>query len=143
MTNQGIHHMLEVDLASQKCHVQPLEEKILREYIGGLGLGMKILYNEVGPDVDPLSSENILLIAPGPLSGTDAPTSSRTQVVTKSPLTGIIGIGNFGEPWGAKFRRAGFEALLFRNNAENDRREGNEKSIHYIRKKNEYSVFIF
>ena len=118
MTKQGNHYMLEVDLASKEYLVQPLKEKILREYIGGLGLGMKILYDEVGPNVDPLSSENILFIAPGPLSGTDAPTSSRTQVVTKSPLTGIIGIGNFGGPWGAKFRRAGFEALLFRNNAE-------------------------
>jgi aldehyde:ferredoxin oxidoreductase len=112
------HLMLEVNLASQESFIKPLEEKILRDYIGGLGLGIKILYDEVGPNVDPLSAENILIIAPGPLSGTNAPTSSRTQVVTKSPLTGIIGIGNFGGVWGAKFRRAGFEALLVRNNAE-------------------------
>ena len=112
------HLMLEVDLASKECRVQPLEEKILRDYIGGLGLGMKILYDEVGPNIDPLRPENILFLSPGPLSGTNAPTSGRTEVVTKSPLTGIIGIGNFGGAWGAKFRRAGFEALVVRNRAE-------------------------
>lgn len=112
------HQLLVVDLNSRECLVQTLEEEILRNYLGGLGLGMKILYDEVGPNIDPFSRENILLIAPGPLSGTDAPTSGRTEVVTKSPLTGIIGIGNFGGTWGAKFRRAGFEALLIRNNSE-------------------------
>ena len=117
MTKQGNHNMLEVDLASKECLVQPLEEKILREYIGGHGLGMKILSAEVGPNVDPLSPENIHFIAPGPLSRTDAPPSSRTQVVTTSPLTGIIGIGNFGGPGGAIFRRAGCEGLCCRSTA--------------------------
>ena len=112
------HLMLEVNLASQESFIKSLEEKILRDYIGGLGLGIKMLYDEVGPNIDPLSAENILIIAPGPLSGTNAPTSGRTQVVTKSPLTGIIGIGNFGGLWGAKFRQAGFEALVVRSKAE-------------------------
>lgn len=143
MTNQGIHHMLEVDLASQKCHVQPLEEKILREYIGGLGLGMKILYNEVGPDVDPLSSENILLIAPGPLSGTDAPTSSRTQVVTKSPLTGIIGIGNFGGPWGLNSDGLVLKPFCSEITLKAIAVRGTKKVSITFEKKNEYSVFIF
>ena len=118
MADKVNHLLLEVDLAKQKSRVRPLDEALLRDYIGGLGLGMKILYDEVGPDVDPLSPQNILFLSPGPLSGTDAPTSSRTEVVTKSPLTGIIGIGNFGGSWGARFRRAGFEALLVRNDAE-------------------------
>ncbi len=118
MTQEVNHHMLQVDLAAKECRIQSLDEKILKNYIGGLGIGMKILYEEVGPAVDPLSPANILFIAPGPLSGTDAPTSSRTEVVTKSPLTGIIGIGNFGGPWGARFRRAGFEALLIRDQAD-------------------------
>ncbi|MEW6671800.1 MAG: aldehyde ferredoxin oxidoreductase family protein [Thermodesulfobacteriota bacterium] len=118
MNHQAAHTILEVDLASGACRIRPLDEKILNDYIGGLGLGVRILYDEVGPGVDPLSPENIIIIAPGPLSGTDAPASGRTQIVTKSPLTGILGIGNFGGSWGKKLRRAGYEALLIRNNSE-------------------------
>ena len=117
MPPKANHRLLEVDLASKQCRVRSLKERIVEDYIGGLGLGMKMLYDQVGPEVDPLGPDNLLFVAPGPLSGTEAPTSSRTEVVTKSPLTGFIGMGNFGGPWGARFRRAGFEALLFRNNA--------------------------
>lgn len=118
MNERCIHNILEVDLASKECLVLPMEEKLLKDYIGGLGLGMKILYDEVGPNVDPLGPENIIVIAPGPLSGTDAPTNGRTEIVTKSPLTGIIGIGNFGGTWGAKLKKAGFDAILIRNDAD-------------------------
>ncbi len=113
------HRLLSVDLSSRQCRIESLDQKLLDDYIGGLGLGIKMLYDQVGPGVDPMGPENIVFISPGPLSGTDAPTSSRTEVVTKSPLTGIIGIGNFGGPWGGRFRRAGFEALVIRNNAHN------------------------
>jgi len=65
------HRTLEVDPASKQCKVRSLEEKIVKDYIGGPGLGMKILYDEVGPEVNPLSPDNILFIAPGPLSGTE------------------------------------------------------------------------
>jgi len=118
MTRKIPHRILEVDLASGKFLVRPLNEQILKDYIGGLGLGIKILYDEVGAGVDPLSPENIIVIAPGPLSGTDAPASGRSQIVTKSPLTGIIGMGNFGGSWGKKFRRSGYDALIIRNNSE-------------------------
>ena len=114
---KSAHKIIKVDLSLKKCIIEPLDEKIIKDYIGGIGLGIKILYDEVGPNVDPLSSENIIVIAPGPLSGTDAPGCGRAEIVTKSPLTGIIGIGNFGGVWGKKLRKAGFEALLIKNNS--------------------------
>jgi aldehyde:ferredoxin oxidoreductase len=88
MTQKIIHSILEVDLTSGACLVRPLDEKILKDYIGGLGLGIKILFDQVGADVDPLSPENIIVIVPGPLSGTDAPASGRTQIVTKGESGG-------------------------------------------------------
>jgi aldehyde:ferredoxin oxidoreductase len=68
----------------------------VRNFIGGLGLNIKILYDEVGHDVDPLDPDNIIIVAAGLLSGTAAPTSGRAEIMTKSPLTGIMGRGNFG-----------------------------------------------
>jgi len=117
MKKQLVHRIVEVDLAARKCRPAALDDRILQGYLGGLGLGIRILYDEVGPGVDPMGPDNIIVIAPGPLSGTDAPASGRTQIVTKSPLTGIIGTGNFGGAWGKKLKRAGYEAVLIRHNS--------------------------
>jgi aldehyde:ferredoxin oxidoreductase len=72
-----------------------------------MGFGCKILYDEVGIDTDTLGPDNIVIFANGPLTGTKAPSSGRTEITTKSPLTGNIGTGNTGGVWGATLRRAG------------------------------------
>jgi len=116
--NNGSGKIIKVDLSRKQVAVVDLGEKVVQNFLGGLGLGIKILYDEVGPSVDALSPDNVIIIAPGSLSGTSAPTNGRTQVVTKSPLTGILGTGNFGGFWGPRLKRAGFEAIVIRGKSD-------------------------
>jgi aldehyde:ferredoxin oxidoreductase len=118
MAKGCIGKVLEVNLSKKQIEVVQLDEKVERGFIGGLGLGMKFLYDEVGPGVDPLSADNIIVIAAGPLGGTGAPSSGRSQIVTKSPLTGIIGTGNFGTHFGARLKHAGFGTIVIRGESD-------------------------
>ncbi|MFC1964965.1 aldehyde ferredoxin oxidoreductase family protein [Chloroflexota bacterium] len=119
MNNGYTGRILNVNLSTRQSVAANLDAKVVQNFIGGIGLGVKILYDEVGPGVDALSADNIMVIAPGPLSGTDAPTSGRTNVVTKSPWTGIIGTGNFGGWWGPRLKFTGFEAIVVRGASDN------------------------
>ncbi|GAI37261.1 unnamed protein product, partial [marine sediment metagenome] len=74
-----------VYLTEKKIEPIPLGEEFLADYLGGRGLGVKLVYDLVKPGVDPLSSENILVFAAGPLTGTTCPTSGRYATVSKSP----------------------------------------------------------
>ncbi|MEK7220441.1 MAG: aldehyde ferredoxin oxidoreductase N-terminal domain-containing protein, partial [candidate division NC10 bacterium] len=87
----GLHgQILRVNLSKGTCKKEKLDPKLARAYIGGRGLGTKILCDEINPTVDPLSPNNKLLMATGPLTGTNASTGGRYMVITKSPLTGAI-----------------------------------------------------
>lgn len=108
----------DVDLTTKNLRYYELPEKMIREFIGGKGIGAKILYDELAPKVDPLSPENLLIFAPGPLTGTIAPTSGRWAVVTKSPHTGIFLDSQVGGHFGAALRRAGVDILIVRGKAE-------------------------
>jgi aldehyde:ferredoxin oxidoreductase len=118
MKKDLIGKILNVDLSARQVRAVELEEMVIYDYLGGLGLGVKILYDEVGPNVGALSPDNVIIIAPGLLSGTSAPTNGRAQIVTKSPLTGILGTGNFGGFWGPRLKLAGFEALVIRDKSD-------------------------
>jgi aldehyde:ferredoxin oxidoreductase len=82
--------ILRVNLTKGTSQTEALDPKLARAYVGGRGLGTKILYDEIDPAVDPLSPRNPLILATGPLTGTNAPTEGRYMVITKSPLTGAI-----------------------------------------------------
>lgn len=110
--------VLNVDLSTGKLVKKKLNLETARTFIGGLGFNAKILYDEAGPTVDPFSSDNIVAISPGALTGTTAPASYRTEVTTKSPLTGIIGTGNAGGYWGPALKRAGYDTVIIRNGSE-------------------------
>lgn len=118
MVLYGCGKILEVDLSTGKLTKKDIDPQFAREFIGGMGFGCKILYDEVGADVDPLSPDNVLIFANGPLSGTRAPCSGRTEVTTKNPLTGNIGTGNTGGVWGAQLKHAGWDLIIVRNQAE-------------------------
>jgi len=109
--------ILEVDLSNEKITETKLDEKLARDFIGGRGLGVKILYDRVGPDIKPLDPENLLIFATGPLTGTLAPTSGRHCVVTKSPLTGTIFSATSGGFWGAELKFAGYDAIIVNGQA--------------------------
>ena len=106
--------ILDVGLSPIRTREKKLDVEAATKFLGGLGLGLKVLYDEVGPNVDPLDPENPIIIATGPLTGTAAPTSGRTEILTKSPLTGGIGRGNFGGWWGVRLKLAGFDAVIVR-----------------------------
>ncbi|MFC1901865.1 aldehyde ferredoxin oxidoreductase family protein [Chloroflexota bacterium] len=110
--------ILDVDLSSGKITKRDIDPEFARKFIGGMGFSCKFLYDEAGIDVDPLSPENVVIFAAGPLTGTGAPCGSRTEITTKSPLTGIIGSGNTGGLWGTRLRHTGFDTILVRGRAE-------------------------
>jgi aldehyde:ferredoxin oxidoreductase len=110
--------ILRVDLSTSSVQEEQLEEKLVRKYLGGRGLGIKILYDELEGGIDPLSPENILVIASGVLTGTTAPSSGRYEVITKSPQTGGIISSNSGGSWGVELRKSGYDALVIKGRAE-------------------------
>lgn len=104
--------LLRICLTSKKAVVQNIELSILRDFIGGRGLAIKILWDELPIGVDPLSPHNKLIIAAGPLSGIPAPSSGKLVVASKSPLTGGYGDGNIGTWASTYIRKAGFDAIV-------------------------------
>lgn len=110
--------LLEVDLSAERIKEVELDEKLSRTVIGGRGLGVKLLYERVGPEVGPFDPDNLLVFATGPLTGTLAPTSGRHCVITKSPLTGTIFDSNSGGYWGAELKFAGVDAIVVKGRAE-------------------------
>jgi aldehyde:ferredoxin oxidoreductase len=82
-------------------------------YMGQRGLATKYLIEETDPKVDPLSPENKMIFATGPLTGTIAPTSGRWSVVCKGPLTGAIACSNSGGFFGAELKNAGWDMIIF------------------------------
>ncbi len=118
MTLYGYGKMLEVNLTTGRIEKRDVDPRFSEDFIGGMGFSARMLYEEVGPKVDPLDPENIIIFANGPLTGTSVPCSGRTEVTTKSPLTGNIGTGNTGGHWGARLKHAGFDLLVIRGASE-------------------------
>jgi len=114
MKKDHVGKILDVNLSTRGIMEIELDPEVVRQYVGGVGLCVKMVYDQVGPEVDARGADNIIAIAPGPLSGTSAPTNGRTHVVTKSPLTGIMGMGNFGGFWGPRLKKSGYEGVIIR-----------------------------
>jgi aldehyde:ferredoxin oxidoreductase len=115
--NGWMGRLLRVDLSSGETRTETLTEEVARTYLGGRGLGARLLCDEVGPTVAALSPQNVLIFAAGPLTATRAPTSGRFSVTTKSPLTGTILDANSGGTWGVTLKRAGYDALIVQGEA--------------------------
>lgn len=106
--------VLRVDLTKGMIDKAPLDEAFARTFIGGRGFTSKLQYDLIPKGVDPLGPENVLIIAPGALTGTPAPSSARFLVAARSPLTGILGDANSGGLFGAMLKRAGYSLVLIR-----------------------------
>ena len=105
--------ILRVNLSAGTVKSEPLNMEWAQAYIGSRGLGTKYLVEEVDATVDPLSAENKIIWATGPLTGTMASTGGRYTVITKGPLTGAIACSNSGGYWGAEFKMAGWDMVIF------------------------------
>lgn len=104
--------VLWADLTQRQVVEESLPESVYRQFLGGYGLGAKILFDRMEPGVDPLGPDNILGFVPGLLTGTGTPFSGRFAVVCKSPLTGGWGDANCGGFFGPELRRCGYDALF-------------------------------
>jgi aldehyde:ferredoxin oxidoreductase len=115
--------ILRVSLTDQSIRRESLQSAIYEKFLGGRGLGVKFLYDNLPPKIDPFSPENYLIFAVGPLTATVVPTAGRFTVVTKSPLTGTIFDANAGGYFGPQLRKAGYAAIII---------EGRSKSPVYL-----------
>jgi aldehyde:ferredoxin oxidoreductase len=113
-----IGKMLMVDLSRNEMKDEVLDEKLFRDFMGGYGLGARIIFNRQKAGVDPLGPDNILGITTGVLTGTPALGGSRFVVVGKSPLTGGWGDANSGGDFGPYLKFAGYDAVFFTGIAE-------------------------
>ncbi len=104
--------MLMVDLSKGDIEEEALDAKLCREYIGGYGIGARILFDRQKGGVDPLGPDNIFGIVSGPFTGTPAVSGTRFTVVGKSPLTGGWGDANSGGYFGAHLKFAGYDAIF-------------------------------
>lgn len=114
---------LRINLSRSTIRAEKLKDELAENFLGGSGFGTKILWNEVPPEVGPLSPENKLIFATGVLTGTTWPSSGRIEVIAKSPLTGIYGDANAGGFFAPELKYAGYDMLVF---------EGRSKSPVYL-----------
>lgn len=109
--------LLRVNLTTGKLSIEEIDPWVARNYVGGRGWAIRFLYDEMDPRIDPLSEENKVVFATGPLTGTPAPTGARYMVVTKSPLTGALSCSNSGGRFPTEMKRTGFDMFIFEGRA--------------------------
>jgi aldehyde:ferredoxin oxidoreductase len=101
-----------VDLSTAEVRQEQLDENLARDFIGGYGLGVRILFELQKRGINPLGPENTLGFTTGPLTGTQTPTGGRYMAVCKSPLTGGWGDANSGGYFGSELKSAGWDAIF-------------------------------
>ncbi|MEW6308606.1 MAG: aldehyde ferredoxin oxidoreductase family protein [Bacillota bacterium] len=109
---------LYVDLTSRRIESEETPKETVRKYLGGRGYAARLLFDHVGPEVDPLSPENWLIFSAGILAGSGWPAGSRYCVSAKSPATGAYGYAHSGGHFGPALQLAGYDAVVFTGRAE-------------------------
>ncbi len=104
--------ILRINLTKNEVKIRPTEKSLIAEFLGGRGFNSKRLYDEIPKGVDPLSPQNKLMFATGPLVGTAFPLGARFNVSAKSPLTGILGDSNAGGHFSAEMKSAGYDQII-------------------------------
>ncbi len=105
---------LHCDLSADLCERRPLADEIINKYVGGRGFGAKMVWDNLKAHnfkINPLGPENLLVIAPGPLTGVYLPSSGKTSFVSISPATGLYGDSSMGGSFGVELRQAGLDFL--------------------------------
>ncbi len=110
--------ILHVDLAKHSIDVEEQEDSFFRRYLGGRGIGYHYMMKMVPSGIDPLSPENILVMATGVMTGSPLAASCRFAVVGKSPLTGTAAESEAAGFFGPELKKAGFDAVVFRGRSE-------------------------
>jgi aldehyde:ferredoxin oxidoreductase len=110
--------LLRVNLSAGTVADEPLPLPVVKDFISRLGFGIKYLYNELAPHVDPLGEHNKLLLVPGVLAGTQTQGVAKWLACTKSPLTGCFARSCCGGDFGAWVKFAGYDFIIIEGKAE-------------------------
>jgi len=110
--------LLQIDLSNKKISEINVEDDVVRNFLGAKGLGAYLLYTMLDSHTDPLSPDNLLMFLNGPLTGTSFPTSGRTTVVTKSPLTGLFLDSHAGGFFGPELKKTGYDGIVLKGVSE-------------------------
>jgi aldehyde:ferredoxin oxidoreductase len=110
--------LIRLNLTTGKSQVEEIPKPWLKDFIGGRGLGVKYLYEELKPGVEPLSAENKVIMMMGPLGATTAMSVSRMALATKSPLTGAVSKSIMGGSFGAFLKFAGYDGIIVEGKSE-------------------------
>ncbi len=110
--------VLRINLSTKQIGTEQLNKDYVKQFIGGRGLGTKMLLDEVSPTVEPLSEDNKLLFVTGPATGVKISTGTRYMVITKSPLNGMVTSSNAGGVWGSMLKYAGYDIVIVEGKAE-------------------------
>jgi aldehyde:ferredoxin oxidoreductase len=109
--------IIDVDLSTGVFKFSAFSDTRAQEYLGGRGINVKYIYDNIPPGIDPLGPKNILVFSCGLLTGTAAPASSRMHINAISPLTGLLGSSNAGGGFGPQLRACGIQQLILRGKA--------------------------
>lgn len=104
--------ILRVDLTREIARDEDLDERLVKDFLGGPGLGAKVLFDEVPPRISPFDPANKLIFMTGLLTGTSVPAGARYAVIFKSPQTGGYGEATAGGKWGSELKRAGYDGII-------------------------------
>jgi aldehyde:ferredoxin oxidoreductase len=113
-----INKLLRINLSDKTFRQEEIHPSLIENFMGGRGLGVKFLYDELEPNIHPLSKKNKLIFVTGLAHGSMIPTSCRYTVATKSPLTGTITTANSGGHFGADFKASGYAMLIIEGESE-------------------------
>ncbi|MCD4718655.1 MAG: aldehyde ferredoxin oxidoreductase family protein [Desulfobacula sp.] len=113
-----LNNMLEIDLSKKIFSSISISDKERQMYLGGKGLGLKLLYDRLKPGIDPLSEDNLIVIMTGVLTGTNAPCSGRFHAVFKSPLTKIMGSSSCGGSFGRQLKTNGWDGIILKGKSD-------------------------
>jgi aldehyde:ferredoxin oxidoreductase len=109
--------ILRVNLTHGTVREETFSEEMATKYFGARGLAIKCLLEGMDPQADPLSPENLLIMATGPLTSTPAPTGNRYLAISKSPLTGALAYSNSGGVFPTMMKRSGYDLFVFEGQA--------------------------
>ena len=109
--------LLRVDLTEGEVSTEKIAPELLRKFLGGVGYGAKLYYDEIPAGADSLSLQNKLIFTTGPLTGTKAPGAGFAEVCFKSPLGEVWAESKCGGEWGGALRKAGYDFLVIEGKA--------------------------
>ncbi len=112
------NRVLRVNLTTMKTVTMPLPEQLKRDYLGGRGFAVKMLYELLPKGTDPFAPDNLMVFATGPLNGTMAPAAASLTVASRSPLTGLLGVDTTSGFWSSELKFAGYDMIIVQGRSE-------------------------